>query len=255
MKLAHFFQPPYLSRLVQDDNLQLDTFCLSNTCCIINIASNHKPLNQHFKTFIVYTTNSVNRLKNGGIELKKKIDPRKLRTRKLIMDAFIELSMIKDFKKITINDITSTATVNRATFYYHFMDKYDLLEKVLSEDIMREIIQDVNKHEELKEETIEAIFLALIKFQTSISNQCQRSYEAFTTQIETIIKYELQTVFTKILQKQWPDDNKSELEVVAIMLSWAIYGATTHWMQNQETPPEQYLKQVMPFFNNSTFSG
>ncbi|WP_254052700.1 hypothetical protein [Bacillus sp. V59.32b] len=41
--------------------------------------------------------------------MEKQIDPRILRTRKLIMDAFIELSMKKDFKDITIKDITTTA--------------------------------------------------------------------------------------------------------------------------------------------------
>ena len=178
------------------------------------------------------------------------IDPRKLRTRKLIMDAFIELATKKDFKDITIKDITAAATVNRATFYYHFTDKYDLLEKVLSENIMREIIQDVKKHQEVNEETIKSIFLSVIKFQTSISNQCRRSYEAFAPKIETVLKYELQTVFTELLHKQCPNHQKSELEVVAIMLSWAIYGAAMHWMQHQNIPLEQYLKHVMPFIKN-----
>jgi len=65
-----------------------------------------------------------------------KTDPRVLRTRKLIMDSFIELSGKKEFKDITIKDITSEAMINRATFYYHFEDIYDLLEKVLSEVLL-----------------------------------------------------------------------------------------------------------------------
>ena len=63
-------------------------------------------------------------------------DPRVLRTRKLIMDSFIELSGKKEFKDITIKDITTEAMINRATFYYHFEDIYDLLEKVLSEVLL-----------------------------------------------------------------------------------------------------------------------
>ena len=52
------------------------------------------------------------------------------------MESFIELSGKKDFKDITIKDITTEAMINRATFYYHFEDKYDLLEKVLSEVLL-----------------------------------------------------------------------------------------------------------------------
>lgn len=183
--------------------------------------------------------------------MEEYIDPRKRRTRKLIMEAFIELAMKKEFKDITIKDIATVATVNRATFYYHFQDKYDLLEKVLSEDIMTEVIQDLHTHEELNEETIQTIFLSLIKFQTSIRNQCQRSYEAFTPKIASMLKYELQVVFTKWAQKQWPTENKSELEVGAVMLSWSLYGAAMHWMQHEKTSPEQYVQYVMLFIKNS----
>ncbi|TWD93270.1 TetR family transcriptional regulator [Neobacillus bataviensis] len=182
--------------------------------------------------------------------MEKQIDPRILRTRKLIMDAFIELSMKKEFKDITIKDITTAATVNRATFYSHFIDKYDLLEKVLSESVMREVIQEVSTHEIINEGTIEAIFLSIIKFQTSISNQCRRSYEAFTPQIETIFKKELQDFFSEWAQKQWPNQNKTEVEAFAVMLSWALYGAAMHWMKNQTTQPEDYVKQLMDFIKN-----
>ncbi len=65
-----------------------------------------------------------------------KTDPRILRTRKSIMDSFIELSSKKEFKDITIKDITTEAMINRATFYYHFEDIYDLLDKVLSEVLL-----------------------------------------------------------------------------------------------------------------------
>ncbi|WP_100487264.1 TetR/AcrR family transcriptional regulator [Sporolactobacillus pectinivorans] len=182
--------------------------------------------------------------------MEKQIDPRILRTRKLIMDAFIELAMKKEFKDITIKDITTAATVNRATFYYHFIDKYDLLEKVISECIMEEVLQEVSTHKVVNEETIEAIFLSIIKFQISIRNQCQRSYEAFIPQIETTFKKELQAFFLERMQKQWSDQNKVGVEVFAVMLSWALYGAAMHWIQNQTTKPEDYVKQFMNFIKN-----
>jgi AcrR family transcriptional regulator len=177
--------------------------------------------------------------------MEKQIDPRILRTRKLIMDAFIQLSMKKEFKDITIKDITTASTVNRATFYSHFIDKYDLLEKAVSESVMREIIQEVSTHAVINEETIKAIFLSIIKFQTSISNQCRRSYEAFTPQIETIFKKELEAFFSELAQKQLPNQSKTEVEVYAVMLSWALYGAAMHWMQNQTSQPEDYVAQIL----------
>lgn len=50
-------------------------------------------------------------------------------TRQQILDAFLTLVKEKDVSKITINDITTIAKINRGTFYRHFDDKFDLIEK------------------------------------------------------------------------------------------------------------------------------
>ena len=55
-------------------------------------------------------------------------DPRIRRTRELLQQAFGRLLKEKDFDKISVQDITDAATVNRATFYLHYPDKFALLE-------------------------------------------------------------------------------------------------------------------------------
>ena len=121
-----------------------------------------------------------------------KTDPRILRTRKLIMDSFIELSGTKEFKDITIKDITTEAMINRATFYYHFEDKYDLLEKVLSEVLLINLDSNKVNLNELNEEVIVSIFLAITNFQNSLSNRCHRGYE---DTIARIIREQLEIAF------------------------------------------------------------
>ncbi|GFH41868.1 transcriptional regulator [Lactococcus hodotermopsidis] len=63
--------------------------------------------------------------------MPKKIDLRVKRTNKLITQAFIKLLQTKTFEKITINDISNEAMINRATFYSHFKDKTDLFEQII----------------------------------------------------------------------------------------------------------------------------
>ena len=60
-------------------------------------------------------------------------DPRVLRTRKSLQDAFIELMADHSFESITVQDITDTAGVNHATFYRHYEDKYHLANAIFSE--------------------------------------------------------------------------------------------------------------------------
>jgi AcrR family transcriptional regulator len=56
-------------------------------------------------------------------------DRRILRTRKMLWEALVSLIKEKDYSEITIQDIADRANVNRVTFYLHYRDKQDLLEK------------------------------------------------------------------------------------------------------------------------------
>ncbi|KAB2443663.1 TetR/AcrR family transcriptional regulator [Bacillus luti] len=182
-----------------------------------------------------------------------KIDPRIIRTHRLIMDSFIQLSMRKDFKDITIKDITTEATVNRATFYYHFTDKYDLLEKTLKENLMKNVIHEIAEHVEINETTIINIFLSVTKFQNNLSSQCQRSFNSFQGTIEEVIKNELQRIFYEILLKQQATTKTDDFETLRIgsaMLAWGLYGATVDWQYNSTNPPEDYIRRAIPYIFN-----
>ncbi|MBP1991862.1 TetR/AcrR family transcriptional regulator [Paenibacillus eucommiae] len=61
------------------------------------------------------------------------LDPRIRRTLHVIRDALIFLMNEKGFDHVTVRDITERAEINRATFYLHFQDKHDLLEKIVNE--------------------------------------------------------------------------------------------------------------------------
>ena len=176
---------------------------------------------------------------------QSKTDPRVLRTRKLIMDSFIELSGKKEFKDITVKDITTEAMINRATFYYHFQDIYDLLEKVLSEVLLINLDSRIFKNNELNEESIINIFMATTNFQTSLSNRCHRGYE---DTIARIIRDQLEVIFHKMLIKQNEVKEDEGLKITAVMLSWGLYGASVEWRRNRnKLTPEEYIKSAIPY--------
>ena len=58
-------------------------------------------------------------------------DLRIRRTHKFLQEAIIELINEKGFEAITVGDIAKRAMINRATFYRHYDDKYDLVAKIL----------------------------------------------------------------------------------------------------------------------------
>lgn len=64
------------------------------------------------------------------------------KTKQLLKDALIELIEEKGFEGITIKDLTTKACLNRGTFYLHYRDKYDLMEKI-QEEILQGLMQIV----------------------------------------------------------------------------------------------------------------
>lgn len=64
-----------------------------------------------------------------------KEDRRIAKSQEAIKKALIELMSEKSFDDITIQDISDTANVSRGTIYLHYMDKFDLLDRLIEEHI------------------------------------------------------------------------------------------------------------------------
>ncbi|MEC0226414.1 TetR/AcrR family transcriptional regulator [Paenibacillus alba] len=63
------------------------------------------------------------------------VDRRILKSQEAIKHAFINLMSEKNFDEITMQDISDSANVGRRTIYHHYLDKYDLLDKLIEEHI------------------------------------------------------------------------------------------------------------------------
>lgn len=61
------------------------------------------------------------------------LDARVRYTKMVIKDAFISLLKEKPLNKITVKEICGLAEISRATFYKHYCDPFDLLEKMEQE--------------------------------------------------------------------------------------------------------------------------
>lgn len=80
----------------------------------------------------------------------EKTDLRILRTKRAIRDAFFKLVEEKGFDHITVKDITDEAMISRNTFYLHYSDKFDLLNKICGK-MMRKAFLAVAKEVKTQE--------------------------------------------------------------------------------------------------------
>lgn len=57
------------------------------------------------------------------------------RTKAVLIGTFKTLMLKKPMNKITVSELVEECAINRKTFYYHFEDIYDMLRKMLKQDI------------------------------------------------------------------------------------------------------------------------
>ena len=91
---------------------------------------------------------------------EKKLDRRSLKTRRAIGEALAELLMEKELRKVTVQEIADKSDVNRVTFYNHFLDVYDLYDK-MERDVLTEMGLLML---ELKDLTIDQFYSHLINY-------------------------------------------------------------------------------------------
>lgn len=65
-------------------------------------------------------------------------------TKKKMARALKELIRTEPFEKITISDITEKCGVHRQTFYYHFQDRYELLDWLLYQELFVPLVDGFN---------------------------------------------------------------------------------------------------------------
>src|SRR5215211_4894393 len=102
-----------------------------------------------------------------------RIDPRVTRTRKLLLDAFVSLQAEKAFDDITVQDIAARATVNRATFYDHFVDKYALVDELTREGFTQMLQQRTATHALSTEEHLRHLMLAVCDYLRLLHTHCK----------------------------------------------------------------------------------
>ncbi len=176
-----------------------------------------------------------------------KIDPRVIRTKQLLVEAFLNVSQEKEMTQITVKNITDRATVNRATFYAHFNDKYEILDYSLSMTILKDIKETLSISETLNGQIISKLFVSIAYYLENVQNACKLNRETFCNHAHKCINNELEAIFTLMLQHKYPEHDSSIIENSASFLAAGLCGLARHWLDTSELSAEQFIDQNLPF--------
>jgi len=159
-------------------------------------------------------------------KINEREDPRVLRTRQLLLQAFSDLYSEKGFHAMTVRDITDRARVNRGTFYSHFEDKHAILEGWLREQFQQCVAIPVLNSGPWSLSTFRFLIQRVVEWFTQV-HQSTRSDER---SLIPLVATTLQEALFELLWQGFKSvagsglDQQVNLETVAMVTSWAIFG-------------------------------
>jgi AcrR family transcriptional regulator len=173
-------------------------------------------------------------------------DPRVLRTRKLIKEAFSALLQKKGFDSITIKDIAEKASINRATFYSHYEDKYALLEDITEVAFNNMIPKQVLHAEEFNDETCSQLILMTYNYIVSFYKTCRLDSKSIATIVDEKIRQMLQQVIENIFSKDATFSTRDNLniKIISAMTCSAIYSSAYSWLKEGENDRPDLLLDI-----------
>lgn len=157
-------------------------------------------------------------------------------TKKALAQALKDLMLQEPLSKISVGDICACCGMNRKSFYYHFKDKYDLVNWIY----YTEFLDTLQKHPSQGWDLVLRLceyFADNIKFyQNALSVQGQNSFfEYFGQVLSTVISHSLQPYFKDVAYYDFYVNFYTDA-YRAVIIHWLIDGA--------QIPPAKFAELI-----------
>lgn len=172
----------------------------------------------------------------------KKTDRRIAKTKKAFQEALLTLLREKELTEITIRELCELADVSRMSFYYHYETIFELYSEMESDFISKfKSIYNASENHNYAEASI-----ALMKFFRE--NATATRYFAIKS------KTQFHTVFAKILEEQFTEIVKFEMQVselsehTSYMISYhsaGIYAVYMKWILDNFSWQEEKILELI----------
>jgi AcrR family transcriptional regulator len=170
-----------------------------------------------------------------------RLDPRVRRTRQLLQDALRKLLAQKRFDDISVQDITGAATVNRATFYAHYPDKFALLGELIRVSFLQLLTQRNVHFDGTCATALHPIVLALCDYLLDVQKSQSSDRLQFEPFVQATVIDQIQLMLLEGFRKH-PQERRISPEMLTATASWAIYGAVKQWVDTpNRVPAEEFV--------------
>lgn len=178
-------------------------------------------------------------------------------TKKAIANGFKQILQNKAFDKITIGEITAQCGLNRQTFYYHFQDKFDLINWIVYQEAIL-VIREQLSIENWDQKVLE--LLAIMKsdahfYQTTLKDIDGTEFQNY---LFTVTKEIFMEMIEGLSQEARHNPELSgrmtaeKKKFAAEFLSYGVVGMIISWAQNgMKQSPEEITRSIKEIINGA----
>ena len=181
---------------------------------------------------------------------EKTADRRTLKTRKALREALADLLTEKELRKVTVQEIADKADVNRVTFYKHYLDVYDLYDKI-EEDTLVELGLLVLRLEELPHEKFFSTLLDYISENRMIFRMI---FSPNTTgQLRSKLNKLIEGVFLQIVsEKRGLEITDKTLVYMSCYRAQGCLAVISRWVLNGCEEQQDFIMKTISALDSTT---
>lgn len=178
----------------------------------------------------------------------------KISAERKIRDALVDLLVEKPFHKITVTDITNTADINRSTYYYHYYEIDEVLDKVIKvavEDLIDIMLKSISAHGKYTIDnrvlpSTEVMFKHIYKYQryysslinSDVSNRFSNTFVTAITDFNSRLKITFDDSSYLFIDKKIHDN----------FYSYAAFGLVKYWIDNNFEQSSEFMAEQLTNF-------
>ena len=172
------------------------------------------------------------------------MDLRTERTKNSIRNAFLELRKQKPLEKISVKELAELAYINKATFYTHYRDIFDLADQ-LENEFFDSVLAKVHYLDYL----VSSPTLAVTELTKTLSAERPTSDILFSDSRQGYYAQKLNTALRKIIDAKYPEKiNDLQWNIVITILIQGCYHAFQMYSTKNNT---EEISQIIGTINQS----
>ncbi|SER26965.1 TetR/AcrR family transcriptional regulator [Piscibacillus halophilus] len=181
--------------------------------------------------------------------MSEKLDRRKKYTRKVLKESLISLLSEKPISSVTVKELCQLADVNRSTFYTHYSDQYDLLEKI-EEEIADDLVKYLNSYEITNEEQSLKITLKLVEY---IKDNHYMFQILLNQNGDLMFEKRMMNIARRFIMFNWMEEHNVEHHYSRYLSTFVVSGAINvikDWIENDmDKSPKEIAEMISKFTN------